>query len=104
MSVFVLNKPNYQFEKKLVIDEHNDRVVKNTEHHKKDENHYIYKKIKKIYNRLIKSPISIFSNDNTLSDLIIRDAEEFQLISTYRINKYNKSVKQTEKMFKKIAK
>lgn len=64
----------------------------------------LYKKAVKLYDRLINSEMSVFSQKNTLLDLLVRDESEMALLQNFRIQKYNEDLTQAKNLYRKILK
>jgi len=97
-SKFILN---YQSENVPAIDAKNNKVEKQPKP-VEDEKEKLYRKVKKIYERLVKNQISVFSKNNTIFDLLVRNEEELALITNYRVSQYNEKMRHVNKFYKKI--
>jgi hypothetical protein len=99
MSKFILN---YQKDDVPAFDSKNN-IVEKKPILVIDEKEKLYKKVKKLYDRLIKNQISVFSKNNTIFDLMIRNEEELALITNFRVHQYNDKLKNITKFYKKIT-
>jgi hypothetical protein len=97
-SKFILN---YQRDDVPAIDAKNNKVEKPPKP-TDDEKEKLYRKVKKLFDRFVKSQISVFSRNNTIFDLMIRTEEEMALITSYRVKNYNEKLKSVTKFYKKI--
>jgi hypothetical protein len=96
MSKFVLNSK----EELPVIDE---KLNKCDRAQKKDETcEKFYRKARKLYDRFIKSQITVFSKNNSVYDLLIRTEEELALITNFRVSQYNEKMKSVTKFYNKL--
>lgn len=64
----------------------------------------LYKKATKIYDRLINSEMSVFSQKNNLIDLLVRDESEFALLQNFRAENYEKKLSTAKSLYRKIIK
>ncbi len=63
----------------------------------------LYRKAVKYYKRFIQSDFSVFSKQNTILDLLIRNEAELALIQNYRIAKYNDKLAESKSLYRKIV-
>jgi hypothetical protein len=105
-SKFILNyqsdaKPEPKSNKAPAINEQNNIVEKPQP--VDNEKEKLYRKIKKIYDRLVKNQISVFSRNNSIFEILIRNEEEMALISNFRISQYNQKLKTVKKFYQKVT-
>ncbi len=69
-----------------------------------NEKEKLYDVVVGVYDKLIQSDFSVFSNKNTIFDLVVKDEGEMALLQNYRISEYNRKLNVAQKLYRKIVK
>lgn len=94
--------------KSIYVDSHGNlktddaaSIIINSEQEMKEK---LYRKATKIYKMLIQSQFCVFSKDNTIFDLLVKDESELALLTNYRISETNLKLQKAKNLYKNIMK
>lgn len=64
----------------------------------------VFNKLQKTFDKLINSELCVFSNKNTLLDLVVRNEAEMALLQNYRTENYNSNLNKAKRLYKRLIK